>query len=246
MKLITYKYVSPTYKNCSPSGAQQQALSTDQTWGKTLTANYGQVFQDGSYLFNNLSGKLDSIINNPQGYSAPELSMMNSETLNTAAANAKKASAAIGERAAVSGATPGVESGVVQAERAGADTSILNNMSNQQAKITEDSAALAQQRQTEAIAQEEALPGAAFGASNAAAGAVTGANAQTAAQANQNAATSDQWVGVLGGIADSAVAGLTGNIGARMFTKNNSSQSSQPGPTSGQDSTSGGPGTPSA
>ena len=210
MNIITYKYISPVYKNCAPSAAQKGALSTDQTWGTTLSNSYNTVFQAGSSMFKSLSGKLNSIINNPQGYSAQDLAMQNSQTLNTAAANAQKVNAAIGQRAGTqSGAVPGVESGVEQATRASADTSILNNMSNQQAGITEKSDELAIQRQDAAIKEQMALPGAAFDPATAAAATVTSANAATAAQANQNAATSDQWVGLVGGLADSAVSGLT-------------------------------------
>ena len=210
MNIITYKYISPVYKNCDPSAAQKGALSTAQTWGKTLSNSYNTVFQAGSSLFKSISGKLNSIINNPQGYSAKDLAMQNSQTLNTAAANAQKVNAAIGQRAGTqSGAVPGVESGVEQATRASADTGILNNMSNQQANITEKSDELAIQRQDAAIKEQMALPGEVFDPATAAAAPVTSANAATAAQANQNAATSDQWVGLVGGLADAAVGGLT-------------------------------------
>jgi hypothetical protein len=206
-----FKYIGKTYKNCSPSGAQQQALATDQSWQKTLQDSYGTIFGAGSKIFNTLSSKLNSIINTTQGFTPEELAAKNAQTINTAAANAKAVNQAIGERAAVSGGgvSPGVESGVVQAERAGAETAILSNMSNQQAKITEENYDVGRQERDRAIASSAALPGQAFGPAISAGGGVTTANEVTANQANQNAATSNQWVGLVGGLANAAVSGLT-------------------------------------
>ncbi len=210
MNIITYKYVSTVYKNCAPSAAQKNALATAQSWGDTLQGSYKTVFNAGSSLFNSIKGKLDSVLNNPQGYSAADLAAMKSQSLNTAAADINKLNAYVGEKAAVGGSTPGIESGVNQAIRGAGAASILSAESNREANITEKSDELKQQNFENAIKGEEALPGAAFDPSSKMAGDVTNANIATANQANANAQTSDQWIGVVGGLADTAVAGLTG------------------------------------
>ena len=208
----TFDYIGKTYNNCDPSSGQKQALSTDQAWGKTLSNSYSTVFSAGSKLFDSLSGKLSGIINSTNGLDAKTLAAENSQAINGAAAAAANVNRAIGEKAGVSSAVPGVESGVVQAERAGADTAIENNLNNQEAKITQDNNVLGIQERDKAIAADEALPGAAFSPSNAVGNSVTSANAQTSEQANQNAAASSSWMGLVGGLADSAVGGLTGGL----------------------------------
>lgn len=198
------KFIGRTYKNCSPSGAEQGALAADQSWQTTLTNAYSTVFSKASSIFSSLQAKLTGIINNPQGYSAPELAGMNAQTLNTAAANAKKAGQAIGEAAGTqTGAVPGVESGVEQAERSTANTSILNNMANEQVGITKASADLAQQNQQAAIKEEAALPGV-FNPATQVGSEVSAANAAVGQQASVNQQQSQSWMGIVGGLADQA------------------------------------------
>jgi hypothetical protein len=230
MNITSYSYVGKTYKNCDPSAGQKAALSSDQGWQATLHNSYQAVFQAGSSIFNNLKGKLDSIIANPQGYSPTDLATQQSQSINAAAASAKAVNQAIGAKAAVSGAVPGVESGVTQATRAAADTSILNNESNQQAGILQSSARLASERQQTAVQQEEGLTGSAFNPSTSVGGQVSEAEKVTQDQANQNAATSQQWIGVAGGLADSAVAGLTGGGIPKPKAPTSSAPSSGGGP----------------
>jgi hypothetical protein len=210
---MNFIYEGRTYKNCDPSNAQKGALASDQSWQKTLTNSYSTIFGAGSSLYKSLSTKLDSIINTKQGKSPEELAAENSQTLNSAAASAKQVNAAIGANAAKSGdSNPGVESGVVQAERASADTAIENNMSNQHAKITEDNYAVGRQERDAAIKSEEALPSAAFGASEGAASEVGAADAQVSQQANANEQASSSWMGLVGGLASSAATALIPKI----------------------------------
>lgn len=198
-----------TYKNCDPSSAQKSALAADQSWQKVLTNSYSTVFGAGSKMFDSLSRKLDSIISTTQGYSPEELAAKNSQALNNAAAAEKAVQAKIGERAAMTSATPGVESGVVQSERAAADTSIMENLGNEQAKITEGNYATGRAERDQAIKSEEALPGAAFGPAEGFGGEIDAANNTVDQQANSNAQASNSWMGLVGGLADQATRGLT-------------------------------------
>jgi hypothetical protein len=176
------------------------------------------IFGAGSSMYKSLSTKLDSIINTTQGKSPEELAAENSQTLNSTAASAKQVNAAIGANAAKSGdSNPGVESGVVQAERSAADTQVLNNMSNQQAKIVEDNYAVGRQERDAAIKSEEALPSAAFGASEGAASEVGAADAQVSQQANANEQSQTSWMGMVGGIASQAAGALGKAAGNALF-----------------------------
>lgn len=212
MKIETFKYVGRTYKNCDPSGAQQAILQQLQSWSKMLTNSYSSVFGDGSQMFQQLSQSLNGIISkgpDTMGYSPEELAAKNSQAINSAAASAKDVNQAIGTNAAKGGAVPGVESGVVQSERAQADTSVLNNLSNKEADITEKGYDVGRQEFNTAVQEKENSLGASFNPSTSMAGAVTGADSATAAQANANAAESTSWMGLVGGMADAAVGGMS-------------------------------------
>jgi hypothetical protein len=208
MKTFTFKYMGRIYKNCAPSAAQQQALASDTSWQNTVKSSYSTEFGDASSIFTSLSAGLGAIITAVSAYSAPVLASMNAQTLNAAAANAVKVNALIGRNAAKGSATPGVESGITQAEQAESGTEILSTAANEQAEITQKNAQLAIQERDKAIQMEENLPNV-FDASNKLAGEETTAEQATSSQANTNAQESRSWVGMLGGLADAAVGGLT-------------------------------------
>ena len=212
MSTINFKYVGPTYKNCKPSAAQQQALATDTSWQKTLDSSYSTVFGAASSMYKGLKSVLDGVVSSTSAFSAPVLASMNAQTLNRAAASIAKINAAISRGAAKGSVTPGVESGIVQAEKAGAATQVMTNMGNEQAEITQKNAELAIQERDKAINAEENL-GKVFEPANQIGGEVTKANQVTADQANINAQESRSWMGMVGGLADAAVGGLTGGIG---------------------------------
>lgn len=209
--LIEFKYCGPTYTNCDPSGAQKDALAADKGWQSTLTNSYKSVFGLGTQMYKTLSGGLDSIISKGReamGYSPQELALKNSEAINSAAASAKSVNRAIGAKASMSSATPGVESGVVQAERAGADTAIMNNLSNKEADITESGFQVQRDAFDKAVAAKEGSLSASFSPSTSMDSGINSANAQVSDQANANAAASSSWMGMVGGLADAAVGGL--------------------------------------
>jgi hypothetical protein len=217
MKIFAFKYIGKTYKNCSPNAAQRTALASDTSWQNLLKGSYGQVFGQDTAMYNKLDASLSSIANSINGFTAPELASMNAQTLNTAAANAAKVSAAIGTQAARGSATPGVESGIEQAERASANTQILGTAANEQAQITQKNAELGIQERDKALSEMSGLSSKVYSGSTGMAGEETQAENVTQQQANTNAQESRSWVGMLGGLADSAVAdltsGLTGGMG---------------------------------
>jgi hypothetical protein len=217
--LIEFKYVGPTYTNCDPSNAQKGALSSDQGWQSTLTNSYKSVFGLGTQMYQKLSAGLDSVISKGReamGYSPQELALKNSEAINSAAASAKSVNRAIGAKAATSSATPGVESGVVQAERAGADTSIMNNLSNKEADITESGFQVQREGFDKAVAEKEGSLSASFSPSTSMDSGINSANAAVSEQANANEQQSSSWMGMVGGLADSAVGGLSQGLAKKI------------------------------
>jgi hypothetical protein len=146
--------------------------------------------------------------------SATEKAAENSRALNSAAAANKQVQQLIGEKAAVAGATPGVESGVTQAVRAEAATKIENNLANQEGKILTRSYDIGRENYNNAVKEEMGLPSATISPVSGAASPVVSAEGVEGNQANENAAASSSWMGLVGGLADAAVGGLTKGIGS--------------------------------
>jgi hypothetical protein len=204
---MTFNYIGKTYKNCDPSAAQKAGLASSQGWQTLLSGAYKTVFGTGSTMFNQISQGLDGIIakgREAMGYSPEELADKNAQSINAAAASAKDVNRAIGTNAARGGAVPGVESGVVQAERAGADTSIMNNMSNRQAQITDEGYQVQREAFDKAVQEKESSLGASFNPSTSMDTGVNAANETVNQQANNNQQTQSSWMGLVGGVADKA------------------------------------------
>ena len=223
-------YIGRTFLNCGPSKGQQTALSADSTFRSTLNSSYNTDFADSQEVFNDLNNNIEQIVakgESQEGMSPEEKAAENSQALNSAAAANKNVQQLIGQKAAMTGASPGVESGVTQAVRAASATSIENNLANKQTDIVEKDYDIGRQNYQNAVKEEEALPNATIDPTNGAANATTGAEKVAGDQADQNAAASSSWMGLVGGLADSAVKGFAGPASRAIFGsgKNNSQNS---------------------
>jgi hypothetical protein len=214
--MISFQYIGKSYKNCGPSEAQQSALASDSAFTKVLTSSYMTDFGESQDLFHELHTNFDSIIAkgaSQEGMSASEKAAENSQQINQAAAANKQVQQLIGEKAAMTGSVPGVESGVTQAVRADAATKIENNLANQEGKILTRSYDIGRENYNNAVREEMALPSATMNPVTSAGSSVIGAEKVEGEQADQNAAASQSWMGLVGGLADAAVKGLTPGIG---------------------------------
>jgi hypothetical protein len=207
---MNFQYVGKTYKNCSPSSAQQGALSALTSLQKTMASSYSQVFGAASSVFNSLKGKLDSIISNPSGLDAATLARINAGTLARSAASENAAQQAVNAKGAATSATPGVESGVTQQVRGQVVSNLEGEKNTELNNTAIQNAELGVSERDKAIGDEEQLPGV-FNSSTSAGSAAVGAGEAEAKQANENASVSGQamWAGALSGLADSAAGGLS-------------------------------------
>ncbi len=212
------KYVGKTYKNCSPSGAQQTALSNATTLASTLKSSYATVFGDASAMYQNLSSKLNSIISNPNGLDPATLARINAGTLARTAASEQQAQQAVNAKGAATSATPGVENGVTQEVRGQVVSNLEGEKNTELNNTAIQNAELGVSERDKALSEETKLPEL-FTPANQVAGTEGQAIGQESAQANENAAASNQWVGMLGGLANSAVGGLTSGLGAGLGKK---------------------------
>jgi hypothetical protein len=173
-------------------------------------------------FFNNLNGNLENIISqgpSRAGESGAELAAKNSQAINNAAASNKNIQAAIGEKADAGGATPGVESGITEAVRAKAMADVENNLSNTEANITKENYDIGRQQYETAVKNEMELPTKTMTPVTEAAGEANTADSITSKQANENAQSGSSWMGLVGGLADSAVKGLSDGIGTGVGKK---------------------------
>lgn len=217
-----FQYVGPVFLNCSPSKSQQSALAADSSFRKQLTSSYGTDFAEAQNLFKELHTNMEIISAkgpSQEGFSAEEKAARNSQNINQTAAENKHVQQLIGEKAGMTGATPGVESGVTEAVRAGAATAAENAMNTRGAKITEEDYAVGRENYNNAVRGEMALPAATMNPVSTAAGEVIGSEKVENEQADANAAASSSWMGLVGGLAGSAVSGLSGGIGSGLGKK---------------------------
>ena len=190
---LDLRWVGEIWKNCGPTSGQSGALAADQSFQSVLKNSYATEFGENMALMNNLTTNLGQIIAagaGQQGYSAPELAAMNSQAINAAAAGNQKLQTAIGENAARSTGAPGVESGVVQAERAAAATGVDTALSNQEANITQQNYATGRQNYWNAIRGQEEAPSSFESPANQAAGTAVQQNEATGNLAQQEASSS--------------------------------------------------------
>ena len=191
---LNLRWSGPSWKNCGDTGGQKDALASDQAFQKTLTSAYGTEFGTNMALMNNLTSNLGQIVNagaSQQGFSPAELAAKNSQAINSAAASNQKLQTVIGENAAThSGGAPGVESGIVQAERAAAATQVDTGLNNTEAGITQQNYDVGRQNYWNAVKGQEEAPSAFESPINQAGSDVNTGNQNTDTQANANAASS--------------------------------------------------------
>jgi hypothetical protein len=201
------RYIGKTYKNCDPSGAQKAALNASTSIQTALQSGYKQVFGEASAMYGSLKSKLDSVIASTHGLDPATLARINAGTLARSAASENAAQAAVNSKGAASSATPGVENGTTQQVRG----QVISNLET--AKNTElgdtaiKDAELGVQERDKAIGEEANL-GNVYNPSTDIAKTDISAVGQESAQANANEAASTSWMGLVGGLADSAVGGL--------------------------------------
>lgn len=209
MRITNFTYVGKTYKNCDPSGAQQAALSSAQSMEHVLNNSYQTVFGLGSSMYKSLKSGYDKIISAAHGMSPEAYTAMKSKTLATTAASEAATERAVNARGASTSAVPGVESGVNQAVRGAAISGLETAKNTQLGNIDVEDEKLRIGERDKAMNAEQTLgedvfkPAGEFGQLDVA----EQKNVEDQANANQQASSS--WMGLVGGLADAAVGGLT-------------------------------------
>lgn len=125
----------------------------------TLQSAFAQNNQAQQGQLNFLSNKLQSAVNNPQGYSPETLAAMRTQATEQAAQNNQNVMQAVNEKNATQGgaSATALPSGVQEQIQAGVGSQIANNEANQQLGITEQNGQLQNENQWRAIQGEESV-----------------------------------------------------------------------------------------
>ena len=211
------RHIGKTYKNCSPTSAQQGALTAAQTLQKTMASSYQQVFGADSAMYNSLSAKLNTIASNTHGLDPATLARLNSSTLARSAASEQAAQAAVNAKGASGSATPGVENGTTQQVRGQVVSSLETAKNTELGNTAIQDAELGVQERDKALGEEANL-GNVFSSADAFGNTDVSALKQESDQANANAADSGQamWAGAIGGVADAAAGGIGQGLGKKI------------------------------
>lgn len=208
---------------CGASQQQKDAQVAQASFYTQATQQASQVFGAGSQVFQQLQSTFAPTVAagpSQQGFSAAELSNLNSQAVTQGGIAARNAQQAAGEQIAaqgggnISGLTSGQNAGV----KANIDISAAENTANNLSKISEANYTTGRQNYDTAVAGLEQAPGV-FSTSTGATSAATSAGAASANTANEISSQNNSWVqavtGALGGVAGSfASGGLTKLIGS--------------------------------
>lgn len=145
-----------------PSLAQKNAQQQTVAMGNALQSNYLEQFGQYEDLAKELTTSLNEELlqgESGQGYTASELSALNTQALNATAANYKNAQIAAQTAGAARGGTSGLESGVQEQINASIASGAAGAESAAQLDIAKANAERAYQKQQAALAGLNALSG---------------------------------------------------------------------------------------
>lgn len=209
------RYTGRLYKNCGPTGAQQEALAANRNFRKMATDEYSKVIGNMKDVFGQIQQQVGSIAAagvGQQGWTPAERSARQGQVITQAAVANKQLQAAIFEKGAItSGGGAGLTTGATLATAAGAEADVLNREAEDLQKNIAEDYATGRENYWKATAVEGAIPGEEAKITAEAAQPVLGAQKNESDQANENAAASSSWMGLVGGLASGAM-GMAGNL----------------------------------
>lgn len=208
---------------CNASSQVQSINSGIQQFSKQLSAQASSVFGNDSTVFNTLMGAYGGMVANgpnQQGWSAAEVSAVNSGIVTAAAQQSRNAMAAVKNAAsAVGGGNTPTNAGVTTAAETGVATAMAANEANQLNQATQ---ANYKQGRENFFAGAEGMskaPGVFTNMGELDKNALQGQ--QNAMQSQQGVDAQNNWwqkpvMGLVTGAADAMTGGLTGDLGTAM------------------------------
>ncbi len=211
----SYEYRGPLSLMCGATSAQNEALNTQTSLTNQIIQQGQSVFGDSSQVFNDLKNSLAPTVAagpSQEGYSAAELSSLNSSAITNEGAAYQNAKAATGDAtSAIGGGNISQPSGSLEGLNANLAASASEATASQLSQIQQNDYTQGNQNYNTAISALSGAPQA-FGASTSLDNSGAGAASGEANTANQIATQNNSWIqgvtGALGSVAGAAVGDL--------------------------------------
>lgn len=196
---------------CGASQQQENLATSQSNFYNQLTSQYQTEFSQNQAILSNLTKTLTPIINagpSQQGYSPEEIAALNAQATEGTAAGYRSTATAMNEQeAALGGGNSPITSAAQEQLQSTAMTNAENQLTNAKTGILQSGF---QQGATNFANATGQLVGAVGGTENplsGAAGATTGAGSSAMTGATDVNNANNQWEGLLGGLASSALSG---------------------------------------
>lgn len=147
---------------CGPGQSQQELAASQATLAHTLQQSFNSRFAGQDAILGKLNSALTPILAagpNQQGFNPAELSALNSQALNTTAANYASAARAAGGELAGRGGDSGLQSGVDSQIKATLASKAAQQLSGEELGITNANYETGRANYTQALAGTQALSG---------------------------------------------------------------------------------------
>jgi hypothetical protein len=202
---------------CGASQEQKNLEKSQASFYDELQKQHAIEFSQNQEILQTLQSTLSPIVNagpSQTGYSPTELAALNTQATESTAAGYRNAATAEAEaNAARGGGNAFLPSAAQEQIQAGLRSSATNQLSTLQNKILTDDYATGRLNFNNAVGELSGVPGAVENPLAGLTNATTGAGSAAASEANAINAASNSWMGLLGGVASTAVGGLTGGFG---------------------------------
>lgn len=222
-----YRLYGPLAFGCGPSQQEKNLEAEEASFDQTLQTDYAQTFAQNQQILQNLNSVLQPIVNagpSQQGFSAQELSTLNTEAIESNAQGYNQAvQAAAQQENAQGGGTTLLPSGVNAQINAAIGTAAETNLSQEKLGIQQANYQQGLQNWETALAGEENVAGQNNPLGYA--GATTNANTAAFNEANTITQQSNQEfsqilggiAGIGGAIATGGLSGIAGGLGGSLL-----------------------------
>jgi hypothetical protein len=220
----SFEYSGPIFTCKGASQQQNQILNSQQSFMNTLQKDFGTSFQGQQNIINSLTSALQPILSGGPsqfGFSAPEVSALNSAAINNTAAGVRNAQQAAGEASAsTAGGNAVLPTNAAAQTQAGIAQAGAQQQSNQLLGIQQAGWQQGNQNFNNAVggitnAGNMESPGTYANASNTA-GSDAAGNASQIQQMNNAASPWNTIGGILGGIGSAALGVATGGASTAL------------------------------
>lgn len=196
---------------CGSSDSQNQINTAQINFMNQLSSQYATTYGQNQQIFNQLQASLAPLVAggpSQEGYSPEQKAALNAQATEGAAqAYRQTATATREQQMARGGGNIPFTNAADEQLNGQIAISAENNLNNQKLDILNNDYATGRANYATAVGALSGVPGAIENPLTSSAGAVTGSGNAAASEANTIQAANDSWMGLVGGLADTALSG---------------------------------------